>query len=94
MVRQSGKTISNISIDYLVKKDFKIFINFNYDGSRFQWTATRDDLNLYASNPAGLVALYMIRDDWTTKKQVPNYYKELIYGDDEFKFISVYSRKI
>lgn len=77
MVRQSGSTFSNISIDYLVKKNFNIFIEYNEQ--ELEWMASRDDLYLYASDPLRLVALYLIRDDWAVEKQVPNYYKELVY---------------
>ena len=76
MVRQSGCTLSNISIDYLIKKNFKIHIEYNeYE---FEWMAIRDDLHLYASDPVHLIALYIIQEDWAEKKPVPNYYKDLI----------------
>lgn len=77
MVRQSGCTLSNILIDYLIKKNFKIHIEYNeYE---FEWMAIRDDLHLYASDPVHLIALYIIQEDWAEKKPVPNYYKDLIY---------------
>ena len=77
MVRQSCCTLSNISIDYLIKKNFKIHIEYNeYE---FEWMAIRDDLHLYASDPVHLIALYIIQEDWAEKKPVPNYYKDLIY---------------
>ena len=83
MERQSGCTILDLSIDYLVKKGFDLFIEYN--GDRLEWTAIRDDLYLYASNPARLVALYIIREDWKAKKQVPYYRKELLYEKEDEK---------
>jgi hypothetical protein len=78
MIRKSGCTTSNISIDYLVKKKFNIFVE--YDEFGFDWTASREDVCLHAFDPSSLVALYMIREDWAAKKHVPNYYGNLIYG--------------
>lgn len=75
MERQSGCTILDLSIDYLVKEKFNIYMEFDKWG--FEWTASREDTCLHAFNPPSLVALYMIREDWEAKKQVHNHFKNL-----------------
>lgn len=64
-------TISDICIDYLVKNNFKLFIERTGDGSvnEWDWIAKRADLHLYATDPIRLIALYMIREDWINEKK-------------------------
>lgn len=88
MVRQSGYTLSNIAINYLMENNFSVLIEFNNELFTYRWIAASDDedLHLYASDPLSLMALYMIKEDWEVKKRIPNYRKELIDGNEVYEF--------
>lgn len=67
MEQQPECTLSDLCINYLIKNHFELSIEHNSckDGDEWlDWTATRSDLNLCASDPVRLVALLMISDDW------------------------------
>lgn len=67
MERPSECTLSDLCLDYLIKNHFDLSIEHNgsKDGDEWlDWTATRSDLNLCASDPLRLVALFVISDDW------------------------------
>lgn len=78
-------TISDICIDYLVKKNFKLFIERTNDGcvNEWDWIAERTDLHLYATDPVRLIALYMIRENWINKSKTDQGYVACIvdYGN-------------
>ena len=79
-------TITDICIDYLVKNNFRLFIECAGDGSvnEWDWVAKRTDLHLYATDPVRLIALYMIQEDWiNTRKQYQN-------GETKEDYVSVF----
>lgn len=73
MERSSECTLSDLCLDYLFKNHFDLSIEHNgsKDGDEWlDWTATRSDLNLCASDPLRLVALFMISDDWIASNPI------------------------
>ena len=79
MAKQTVCTLTDLSIDYLIKNNFALSMepvdNVLYE---WDWKAERSDLTLYAMDPIGLVALYTIRDDWVSDIEFPESVKMLI----------------
>ncbi len=79
MEKQTVCTLTDLSIDYLIKNNFALSMepvdNVLYE---WDWKAERSDLTLYATDPIGLVALYTIRDDWVSDIEFPESVKMLI----------------
>ncbi|GFI23508.1 MAG: hypothetical protein OSJ73_05420 [Lachnospiraceae bacterium] len=79
MAKQTVCTLTDLSIDYLIKNNFALSMepvdNVLYE---WDWKAERSDLTLYATDPIGLVALYTIRDDWVSDIEFPESVKMLI----------------
>jgi len=67
----SQTTLTNLSIDYLMKNNFQLSMEPNNEMFEWEWKAERTDLTLYATDPIQLVALYMIRDDWISEIEFP-----------------------
>ncbi len=81
MEKQINCTLTDICIDYLVKNNFQLSIEPNNEWSEWNWQAEREDLILYATDPIRLVALYMIRDDWVSDREVDKDYIPVIADD-------------
>lgn len=79
MAKQTVCTLTDPSIDYLIKNNFALSMepvdNVLYE---WDWKAERSDLTLYATDPIGLAALYTIRDDWVSDIEFPESVKMLI----------------
>lgn len=79
MADVSACILSDICIDYLKKKNFELFITCDgNEREHIEWIAEREDLGLFASDPVRLAALYLIHDDWISKREIPEYIKKMV----------------
>lgn len=79
MTKQTNCTLTDICINYLVKNNFQLSMEPNNEMFEWEWKAECTDLTLYATDPVGLVGLYMIRDDWVSNIEFPESV-EMLFG--------------
>ncbi len=65
-------TLSDLCIDYLMKKQFHLFIIRTCNGcvNEWNWSAETLYLHLSAKDPVSLVGLYWIHEDWEDNHRI------------------------